>query len=128
MSYFKTAAVIDGKLAELLEEHNLVHHFKVSSYPIVLEVSPDASPAGQMDMLADADGPVSSYDARLRLTFAIDGSIEIQTDNRIVLSDTLLNKIKGLGKKYLAAFTYSFFADCRIREEFSAKEENKSEE
>jgi hypothetical protein len=128
MSYFTTAADIDEKLGDLLFEHNLMHEFKTARHPIVLEVFPDASPAGQMEMFANADGPVSSCDARLRLVFAIDGKIEIRTDNRIVLSDTLLNKIKGLGKKYLAAYTYGFFAERRNREEFSAKEENKSEE
>ena len=130
MSYYTTASAIDAKLADLLVEHNLVHEFKTNKHPIVLEVSPDASPEAQMEMYATADGSVSSYDARLRFIFALDGSIEIQTDNRIVVSDALLNKIKNLGKKYLAAYTYAFFADRRNDEELFGgdDEDDESEE
>lgn len=128
MSYFTTAAAIDEKLGELLFEHKLMHEFKTGQHPIVLEVFPDASPAGQMEMFANADGPISSSDARLRLVFAIDGKIEIRTDNRVIVSDSLLNKIKNMGKKYLAAYTYAFFAERRNREHFEAKEENNTEQ
>lgn len=111
MSYYATANDIETKLEELLAGHNMVHEFKTKQHPIVLVVSPDASLDAQTEIYSNAEGAVSSYDARLRLLFALDGSIEIQTDNRFVVSEALMNKIKNLGKKYRDAFTYAFFAD-----------------
>lgn len=63
-----------------------------------------------MALFESTDGSVSSRDAKLRLIFELDG-LKIQTSSRLVLTDALMNKIKGLAKKLNSAYKEAFFAD-----------------
>lgn len=110
MNAYSNVAQIENKLAETLAENNLVHTFRTRSYPVVLTISQDASPEAQVALFENTDGSVSSRDAKLRLIFELDG-LKIQTDSRLVMSDALMNKVKGLAKKLNAAYKEAFFAD-----------------
>lgn len=110
MNIYANVAQIENKLAETLAENNLVHTFRTRSYPVVLTISQDASPEAQVALFESSDGSVSSRDAKLRLIFELDG-LKIQTDSRLVISDALMNKIKGLAKKLHYAYVQAFFAD-----------------
>ena len=76
----------------------------------MLTISQDASPEAQVALFESTDGSVSSRDAKLRLIFELDG-LKIQTSSRLVLTDALMNKIKGLAKKLNSAYKEAFFAD-----------------
>lgn len=60
-----------------------------------------------MGLLLEDDGGVSARDARLQIIFH-DGDIIIRTDERLIITDALLTKIKGQAKKlhylYLQAY------------------------
>ena len=104
---FQELMTIEGKLAELLAAHNLVYTFSSDDYPISITVEPNLDPSAQMEMFANDDAGVSSRDAKLRFIFQ-DGNIIVRTDSRLIISDALLSKIKGLAKKmhylYLQAY------------------------
>lgn len=69
----------------------------------------DQSPEAQMPIYEESDGNTSSRDSAIRFIFLLDG-IVIRTDNRVVVSDAFMSKIKGLAKKLHAAFCYAYFA------------------
>lgn len=110
MKLYANVALIEDKLAETLTENHLVHAFRTDVYPVVLTISQDVSPEAQIALFESTDGSVSSRDATLRLIFELDG-LKIQTDSRLVISDALMNKIKGLAKKLNSAYKEAFFAD-----------------
>lgn len=95
------------KLQSDLAVSGLVCTFSAATYPIILTVSQDVSPEGQMGLLLEDDGGVSARDARLQIIFH-DGDIIIRTDERLIITDALLTKIKGQAKKlhylYLQAY------------------------
>ena len=110
MNPYANVVLLANKLAETLAENHLVHTFRTRSYPVVLLISQDVSPEAQIAIFEDADSSISSRDAKLRLIFELDG-LKIQTDSRLVISDALMNKIKGLAKKLNSAYKEAFFAD-----------------
>ena len=107
MNAYANVSLIENKLDELLSENHLVHTFRTSSYPVVLTISQDASPEAQVALFESTDGSVSSRDAKLRLIFELDG-LKIKTSSRLVLTDALMNKIKGLAKKLNSAYKEAF--------------------
>lgn len=111
MSYFDNAKSIENKIGSALADEGLVYTLHTKSYPAKLIISQSQSPAAQMDFLASADaGGVSSADSALRFIFELDG-IKIHTDNRLIIKDADMTKLKNLAKKWHIAFTHAFFAD-----------------
>lgn len=110
MKYFDLFDAEKNKLDLLLAENNLVCEFRARTYPITLTISPDASPEGQMELFAVSEDGATSPDARLILTFPI-GEIGMKITGRLVLTDSLLNKIKSSAKKLHKAYVEAFFAD-----------------
>ena len=109
MKYYENLATLENKLAKILNDKGMVFTFKTSEYPITLTVSRDASPSAQMAFYSMNDG-ASSADAKLQFIFKLD-ALEIRTDNRLVIPDTLMTKIKGQAKKIHHAFLEGFFAE-----------------
>lgn len=107
--YFTGVRTLEDKLAELLAEKSLLHTTNTSSYPITLTVTQNQAPDAQMAIWTNSDGSTSSQDSVLRFIFYLDG-MEIQTNSRLVMSDTLMSKIKGLAKKIHAAYVHAYFA------------------
>lgn len=111
MSYFDNAKSIENKIGEALSDEGLVYTLHTKAYPATLVISQSQSPAAQMDFLANAnEGGVSSKDSALRFIFELDG-IKIHTDNRLIITDAFMTKLKGLAKKWHTAYTHAFFAD-----------------
>lgn len=111
MSYFDNAKAIEGKIGTALADEGLVYTLHTKSYPAMLIISQSQSPAAQMDFLAEAEaGGVSSKDSALRFIFELDG-ITVRTDNRLIITDAFMTKLKGLAKKWHAAFCHAYFAD-----------------
>ena len=110
MNYFEDFTAYDNKLGELLTGVNLIHKFDTSHYPITMTIYPDVSPAAQMEMFATSDDGATSRDARLIFSFPV-GEIGVKMIGRLVLSDDLLNKIKGIAKKMHKAYLEGFFAE-----------------
>lgn len=113
MSYFDEANRLREKLENVLDEEDMVLAV-IESYPLTLIVSRNQAPYVQMDMLEGADGATSSADFSLRFIFRVDG-LEIQTSNRMHMTDDLLNKLKSLAKKWHAAYTGAYFAQTSIQ-------------
>ena len=107
--YFIGVRTLEDNLAELLAEKSLLHTTNTSSYPITLTVTQNQAPDAQMAIWTNSDGSTSSQDSVLRFIFYLDG-MEIQTNSRLVMSDTLMSKIKGLAKKIHAAYVHAYFA------------------
>lgn len=107
--YFTGVRTLENKLAELLAEKSLLHTTNTSSYPITLTVTQNQAPDAQMAIWTNSDGSTSAQDSVLRFIFHLDG-LEIQTNSRLVMSDTLMSKIKGLAKKIHAAYVHTYFA------------------
>ena len=107
--YFIGVRTLEDKLAELLAEKNLLHVLDRSRYPITLTVTQNQTPDAQMEIWASADGSTSSRDSVLRFIFHLD-DLEIQTSSRLVISDSLMNKIKTQAKKIHAAYVHAYFA------------------
>lgn len=110
MKYFDLFDAEKNKLDLLLAENNLVCEFRAKTYPITLTISPDASPEGQMELFAVSEDGATSPDARLTMTFPV-GEIGMRIVGRLVLTDSLLNKIKTSAKKLHKAYVEGFFAD-----------------
>ena len=112
MDFYTNVRKLNDKLAMDLEEHNLLHVFSTEKYPLTLTVRQNQAPDAQMEIYSTTDGMVSSQDAVLRLIFKLD-TLEIQTDNRLVISDDLMSKIKNTGKKLRDAYCQAYFAERR---------------
>ena len=111
MDYYIDYKTHEGKLDKLLTEHGLVYTFRTGGHPITLTISRNAAPEEQMSMLL-AEGSTSSQDAKLIFIFDLDG-IEVNTYERLVISDKLFTKIKGLAKKMYDSYCHAFFAEAR---------------
>lgn len=109
MDYFVITRELEDKLASLLDANNMIHTMDRSRYPITLTITQNKAVDAQMDLYAETESGISSRDSVLRLTFTLDG-LEIQTDDRFVITDELLNKIKSAAKKLHAAYVHAFFA------------------
>lgn len=110
MRYYDALHAIENKLGKLLDDEGLVFSLHTSSYPITLVVSRDVSPEAQMELFSNADGDTSSVGAKLQFIFKLD-ALEIRTNDRLIISDALMTKIKGLAKKIHHAFLEGFFAE-----------------
>lgn len=108
-NYFSDFNVIDNKLVKLLDEHQLVRRFNTDNYPITLTISQNVSPEAQMTMYSTAEDGASSRDAKLVFSFPV-GAIGIRIVGRLIISDDLMNKIKGLAKKMHYQFLQGYFA------------------
>ncbi len=109
MNYYKNLNALEDKLTATLNDEGLVFSLDTSKYPITLTVSHNASPAAQMEFFSTGDS-VSSTDAMLQFIFKLD-ALEIRVDNRFIISDALMSKIKGQAKKIHHAFLEGFFAE-----------------
>ena len=109
MNYYANLATLEDKLAATLNDEGMVFSLKTDKYPITLTVSPNASPAAQMEFFCTHES-VSSTDAVLQFIFKLD-ALEIRVDNRFIISDALMSKIKGQAKKIHHAFLEGFFAE-----------------
>lgn len=108
-NYFADFNSIDDKLVELLNDNQLVRRFNPDHYPITLTISPDISPEAQMTMYSMAEDGASSRDAKLVFSFPV-GEIGIRIVGRLIISDALMNKIKGLAKKMHYLYLQAQFA------------------
>ena len=99
MNYFEKYEAQKEKLANVLDEYHLLHQFSAKSYPMTLTISQNQAPEAQMELYDTANDGVSSRNAKLILTFPV-GDIGVRVyGERLILSDTLLGKIKNIGKK-----------------------------
>lgn len=110
MSYYTNAKEIEKKIGKVLAKEGLVYTFHTSSYPITLIISQSQSPAAQMSFMESGDDGVSSKDSALRFIFELDG-LMIHTSNRLIITDDLMSKLKGLAKKLHAAYVHGYFAN-----------------
>lgn len=109
MDYFANFRALEDKLANLLDANNMMHNMKHDRYPITLTIMQNKAVDAQMELYSVAEGNVSSPESVLRFTFTLDG-LEIQTDDRFVITDELLSKIKGQAKKLHAEYVHAYFA------------------
>lgn len=112
MDFYASARKHEDKLSEILGEHNFRFKFQTDQYPITLTISQSQDVGAQMEIYSNAEGSVSSMDAKLRYIFKLD-DIEIQTNGHLVMDLKLLSKINGVVKKWDAAYKAAFFADIR---------------
>lgn len=104
-----------SKFQTLLADNKLAGEFRTAKYPIELEVYHDKESDAQMEMFdTEVDG-VSSKDARLVLTFPLEG-IGVHIYGRLIISDDLMNKIKSHGKKLRDLYLQAFFATFKDSE------------
>jgi hypothetical protein len=116
-----------AKFQSLLAENELVGEFKTSNYPISLSITYEQTEQGQMEMFDTETDGVSSKDAKLVLTFPIEG-IGVHVYGRLVLTDALMNKIKAHGKKLRDLYLQGFFATLKDAPELEKGDENPSED
>lgn len=107
--YYANLVTLENKLGEILNNEGMVFTLRTDRYPITLTISPNASPSAQMALFSMNDGS-SSTDSLMQFIFKLD-ALEIRTDNRFVISDALMSKIKGQAKKIHHAFLEGFFAE-----------------
>lgn len=119
MNYYANLAALEDKLTATLNDEGLVFALDTSKYPITLTVSHDTSVEAQMELFSALDS-VSSTDAMMKFIFKLD-ALEIRVDNRFIISDALMSKIKGQAKKIHHAFLEGFFAE-RINYQSSKNE------
>lgn len=117
-----------GKFQSFLAENELVGEFKTTNYPISLSISQEQTEQGQIEMFDTETDGVSSKDAKLVLTFPIEG-IGVHIYGRLVITDALMNKIKSHGKKLRDLYLQGFFATFKeSAPEPDRNDENVSEE
>ena len=99
------------KLDNTLEANGLIGTFVTDENPIMLTVKPNTVDAGQTSMFPEGEENKSSLDAKLSFIFQ-DGDVIITTDEKLVISESLMNKLKNIAKKmhylYLQAAFESF--------------------
>ena len=101
---------IKDKLDKLLDDNNLVGTFHKDTYPICLSVGQNMEPSAQMELFKTATHAISATDARLQYIFS-DGEIIVRTDSRLIISDDLMTKIKGLAKNMHYLYLQAFFRE-----------------
>lgn len=110
MDYFAQYRAAETKLEELLAEHELLFKFDTSSYPITLTVFQDQSIEAQTALYSQESDGVSSKDSRLVFQFPVN-EIRLRVyGERLIISDALMTKIKGLAKKMHYTFLQCKFA------------------
>lgn len=98
MGYFDKFDAQETKLENILEDKCLLHKFRTDTYPMSLTITQNQDPEAQMEMYSNETDGVSSKDAKLVLLFPV-GEIIVRMYGRLIIPDTLLNKIKNCGKK-----------------------------
>lgn len=109
MDYYKNVRILEDKLSGVLADENMLLRVNSRIYPYTINIVQDQSPEAQMYLYSTTDGNTSSHDSAIRLMFQLDGLV-IRTDSRVIVSDSLMNKIKGLSKKLHYAFLQAYFA------------------
>ena len=110
MNYFKEFEAVATKLNELLAENMLTYKFSTAAFPITLTIMPDASMDAQMSMYEQSDDGVSSNDAKLVYSFKVN-EIAVRVYGRLIITEALMNKIKGLAKKMHYVWLQCYFAE-----------------
>ena len=110
MNYFKEFEAVASKLNELLAENMLTYKFSTAAFPITLTIMPDASMDAQMTMYEQSDDGVSSNDARLVYSFKVN-EIAVRVYGRLIITEALMSKIKGLAKKMHYVWLQCYFAE-----------------
>lgn len=114
MNFYGDVKVLEDKLENLLTKNNLLYEFQTKQYPITLTIKQNRTPEAQMELYDTTDGEISSCDAILRYSFEkMNGKPSIKTEDRLVISYDLLNKITNLAKKLYAAHTAAYYAERR---------------
>ena len=98
MGYFDKFDAQEAKLENTLADKHLLHEFNATRYPMTLTITQNQAPDEQMALYDESSDGVSSQDAMLVLTFPV-GEIGVRVYGRIIIPDTLLSKIKNIGKK-----------------------------
>ena len=110
MNYFEKFTAQSDKLANIMDANDLLHTFNTKTYPIILTITQNQAPDAQLSLLENApEEGVSSQDARLVLTFPV-GEIGVRVYGRLVIADTLMNKIMNHGKKMRDLWLQGYFA------------------
>lgn len=92
---------LQNKLGNICDENALTYGFHRETYPILLVIRPDESPAGQLSMLENAgqcDTGYISQDASIVFKM-VGGDLEYQMSEKFEISEALFNKVKVLFKK-----------------------------
>lgn len=110
MSFYDNATAIKNKIETALVDENLVLTIQEKTYPITLIISQSQSPYAQMSFISSGEDGVSAKDSSLRFIFELDG-LKIHTSSRLIITDALMQKLKGLAKKWHTAYTHGYFAD-----------------
>lgn len=98
MGYFDKFDAQEAKLENTLADKHLLHEFDATRYPMTLTITQNQAPDEQMALYDESSDGVSSQDAMLVLTFPV-GEIGVRVYGRLIIPDTLLSKIKNIGKK-----------------------------
>ena len=109
MGFFDKFNEQNNKLGNVLEENGLLHTFSTKSYPLTLTISQNQAPEAQMALYEQGNGDISSSDAKLVLTFPV-GEIGVRVYGRLIISDTLMGKIKNHGKKMRDLYLQGYYA------------------
>ena len=109
MKAFDTFHTLENKLTNLLFTNNLVHKLHFDRYPLVLVIHPDQDIEAQMEMVA-SDGGGSSPDASLAFSIDAEG-LRMKINGRLLIEESLMNKIKNLVKKMVAAYLFGAYAE-----------------
>jgi len=109
MGYFDKFQAQNTKLENILDENGLLHKFYTDRYPMQLVILQDLSLDAQMTRMEESEDGISSRDAKLVLTFPV-GEIGVRVTGRLILSESLLGKIKNQGKKMRDLWLQANFA------------------
>lgn len=109
MSFYDNSTAIKNKIETALVDKNLVLTVR-ETYPATLIISQSQSPYAQMELASFGEDGVSSKDSALRFIFEV-GGLKIHTDNRLIIPDDFMTKLKGLAKKWYSAYTAAFHAE-----------------
>lgn len=121
MNYFEKFEAQEQKLENILDDKCLLHQFRTDTYPMYLTISQNQTPDAQMTLYNQDSSGVSSQDAKLVLTFPV-GEIGVRVYGRLIIPETLLNKIKNCGKKMRDLWLQGDYA--RRMESFSGPAED----
>ena len=98
MGYYDKFDSQASKLENTLADKYMLYEFKADSYPMTLVITQNQAPDAQMAIYDNDTDGVSSQDAKLVITFPV-GEIGVMVYGRLIIPDTLLSKIKNIGKK-----------------------------
>lgn len=110
MNYYVYVKPLEEKLREVLAEQKLIYTFQTRVYPATIVITRNQDPGEQLALYEVAEGGISGSGAVLRLIFRLSG-LEVQADNKLVLPEEALNKIKTAAKKLHNAYCQAYFAE-----------------